>query len=222
MEIINKAQQEILKVFGGISDSEYFYLTGGTALSYFYLKHRRSNDLDFFTANEELILPVSFQLEEVLKNKEMMNIQRQRGIHSFVELLAKTGEETTIIHLGYDAAFRLEQLREVPEYQGLKVDSLIDIAVNKLLALFGRASLRDFIDVYFLVKQAKFSPEDLMNKAKLKDPGFDLYWLGVALERINTFKDNSPEMLLLIESVNFKEILIFFNSWRQEISKELL
>jgi predicted nucleotidyltransferase component of viral defense system len=26
-----------------------FFLTGGTALSVFYLHHRRSNDLDFFT-----------------------------------------------------------------------------------------------------------------------------------------------------------------------------
>lgn len=221
MEIINKVQREILKVFGEISDSGHFYLTGGTALSYFYLKHRRSNDLDFFTANEELILPVSFQMEEILKNKGM-NIQRQLGMHSFVELLAKMDEETTIIHLGCDAAFHLEQLREVPEYPGLKVDSLLDIAVNKLLALFGRASLRDFIDVYFLVKQAKFTSENLMAKAKLKDPGFDLYWLGVALERINTFKDNSPEMLLLVEPVNVKEMFDFFNSWRQEISKGLL
>ena len=32
-----------------------------------------------------------------------------------------------------------------------------DIASNKLLALFGRATLRDFVDVYFLTQKKYFS-----------------------------------------------------------------
>lgn len=221
MEIINRVQEEILEGFSKVSDSEHFYLTGGTALSYFYLKHRKSNDLDFFTASEEVIFPFSYHLEETLKSQKM-DIQRQRGIRSFVELLVRKNTETTIIHLACDAAYRLEETKEFPEYPQLKIDSLIDIAANKLLALFGRATLRDFIDVYFLVNKARFGPQELMDKAKLKDPGFDPYWLGVALERINIFKDVSPEMLLLVETINFKELSIFFNQWRDRIAKELL
>lgn len=221
MEIISKVQKEILSIFSKVSDSEHFYLTGGTALACFYLKHRKSNDLDFFTNSQELLLPFSRRLEEMLKTKKM-DIQRQRAFHSFVELLVKREEESTIIHLAEDALFRLEETKEFPEYPGLKIDSLVDIAANKLLALFGRATLRDFIDVYFLVKKAKFTFEDLMDKARIKDPGFDLYWLGVALERINTFKESSPEMLLLVEPVDFKEVLEFFNQWREKVAKELL
>ena len=221
MEIISKVQKEILGIFSKVSDSEHFYLTGGTALACFYLKHRKSNDLDFFTNSQELLLPFSRRLEEMLKTKKM-DIQRQRAFHSFVELLVKREEESTIIHLAEDAPFRLEQTKEFPEYPGLKVDSLVDIAANKLLALFSRATLRDFIDVYFLVKKAKFTSEDLMDKAKIKDPGFDLYWLGVALERINTFKESSPEILLLVEPVDFKELLTFFTQWREKIAKKLL
>jgi hypothetical protein len=92
----------------------------------------------------------------------------------------------------------------------------------ELWALFGRATLRDFVDIYFLVNKTKFLPEGLTGKAKIKDPGFDLYWLGVALERINTFKDDSPEMLLLVERADFKEMSDFFNQWRKKITKELL
>lgn len=221
MEIINRVQRAILGTFTKVLDSEYFYLTGGTALACFYLQHRKSNDLDFFTTNEEIILPFSYRLEDALK-LEKMDIQRQRGIRSFVELLVEKDKETTVIHLACDAAFRLEPVKEFPEYPQLKIDSLIDIAANKLLALFGRATLRDFIDVYFLAKKAKFTPEVLMEKAKKKDPGFDLYWLGVALERINTFQDDSPEMLLLVERIDFKEVLLFFQQWREKIAKELL
>ena len=221
MEIINKVQHQILSQFSLVPDSEEFYLTGGTALSFFYLKHRKSNDLDFFTSNAELIIPFSHRLEKTLKKGEMQT-QRQRRVHSFVEILVNKDEESTIIHLAEDAPFRFNTVREFPIYSKLKVDSLVDIASNKLLALFGRATLRDFIDIYFLVKKTKFTPEELSSRAKEKDPGFDLYWLGVALERINTFKDDSPEMLLLVEAVDFKEVLDFFNQWRERITRELL
>lgn len=221
MEIVNKVQREILGLFANILESEYFYLAGGTALSYFYLKHRKSNGLDFFTATEELIIPFSHRLEETLRNKKMI-IQRQRGMHSFVELLVEKENEKTVIHLACDSAFRLEKIKEFPEYPKLKIDNLVDISANKLLALFGRATLRDFIDAYFLIKKEKFSPEELIQNAKAKDPGFDIYWLGVAFERINTFAKDSPETLLLLEPVGFAELLIFFNAWRKKISKDLL
>lgn len=221
MKIINQSQQEILSLFASVSDSEKFYLTGGTALALFYLKHRQSNDLDFFTNESEIIIPFSHHLEKELKESGMQT-QRRRGMHSFVEILASKNEGSTIIHLAKDSPFRLDAVKEFPEYPKLKIDGLIDIASNKLLALFGRATLRDFIDIYFLVKKTGFTIEELSFKTKEKDPGFDSYWLGVALERINTFKDDAPEMLLLVEPVNFKEMLDFFNQWREQITKKLL
>jgi len=221
LEIINPVQKEILNTFGSILDSEHFYLTGGTALAYFYLRHRKSNDLDLFTANEEIILPFSLRLEEALKSKGM-DIRRLRGIRSFIELMVNKDNEATIIHLACDAAFRIEETRQSEDFPGLKIDSLPDLAANKLLALFGRATLRDFVDVYFLVKEAKFTPQELMAKAAIKDPGFDLYWLGVALERINTFKERSAEMLLLVKPIDFSEASRFFDQWRETIAKELL
>ena len=220
MEILNNLQKDILRLFPGILESGHFYLTGGTALSYFYLKHRRSNDLDFFTSTEELISPFSYRLEQAMKEKGI-NTQRQKGLHSFVELLAEKNNEKTVIHLACDSPFRLKDLEEFPEYPKLKVDNLVDISANKLLALFGRATLRDFIDIYFLVKKKKFSFEELIRNAKAKDSGFDLYWLGVALERINTFNKNSPEMLLMLEPVDFDSLLNFFNQWRKKIAESL-
>ena len=221
MEIINKAQGTILTRFCDIIDSKEFYLTGGTALSLFYLKHRKSNDLDFFTNNPELILPFSYNLEEGLK-KINCATQRQRGLHSFVELMVTKNNDSTIIHLAQDAPYRIEPLKQFPQYPKLNVDSLSDIAANKLLALFGRAALRDFIDVYFLINKKYVDFQEMVSNAKQKDPGFDLYWLGVALERINTFKDGSSEMLLLLEKVDYNQMLSFFNQWREKITKELM
>ena len=221
LEIINKIQEAILSQLADTLDSKEFYLTGGTALSLFYLKHRRSNDLDFFTNNPELILPFSYNLEEDLKKSGFKPI-RQRGLHSFVEIIVKKDGESTIIHLAQDTPFRLEAVKQFPEYPKLNVDSLVDVATNKLLALFGRATLRDFIDIYFLINKKHFSVEELVLNSKKKDPGFDLYWLGVALERISTFQDDSSEMLLLLEPVDFREMLTFFSEWREKITRGLL
>ena len=57
MEILTNLEKKILNLFSSLSDKDVFYLTGGTALSAFFLKHRKSHDLDFFTNVEELILP---------------------------------------------------------------------------------------------------------------------------------------------------------------------
>jgi len=52
-EILTKKQLEILDKIGGNENiCRDFYLTGGTALAEFYLQHRLSEDLDFFSENE--------------------------------------------------------------------------------------------------------------------------------------------------------------------------
>lgn len=219
MEILTNLQKKILILFSELPDKEAFCLTGGTALSAFFLKHRRSHDLDFFTNNEELILPFSQKLEVSLKKKGF-KVQRLRGFHSFVELSVNSPEESTIIHFALDSPFRFEQPSDSKEISGLKIDSLIDIATNKLLALLGRAALRDFIDVYFLVKE-RFSKNELIKKAGQKDPGFDLYWLGIATERISDFSDDTPDMHLLTRPCTMSELKEFFNIWRKEILKEI-
>ena len=73
-----------------------------------------------------------------------------------------------------------------------------------------------------MIKKKHFNTEELISSAKKKDPGFDLYWLGVALERINTSKDDSAEMLLLLERLDFNDMVIFFNQWREKIARELI
>ncbi|MCX5885418.1 MAG: nucleotidyl transferase AbiEii/AbiGii toxin family protein [Proteobacteria bacterium] len=219
MEILTSLQNRILTLFSSLPDSEAFYLTGGTALSAFFLKHRRSNDLDFFTSVENLIDPFSRRLASTLE-EEKFKVDRARGFHSFVELSVGSGTDSTIIHITLDSPFRFEEPSQVTAISGAKVDSLIDIATNKLLSLFSRAALRDFIDLFFLVKE-HFTKEELIEKAAMKDPGFDLYWLGVAIGRIDTYPDNSPDMHLLIRPCSMQELRKFFSKWREEIRREI-
>jgi predicted nucleotidyltransferase component of viral defense system len=220
LKILTSLQRKILILFSNLPDKEAFYLTGGTALSALFIKHRISHDLDFFTNVEELILPFSQKLEASLKNDNLI-VERLRGFHSFVELSVSSSEDSTIIHIALDSPFRFEQPFESTEIPGIKIDSLIDIASNKLLAFFGRATLRDFIDVYFLAKEY-FDKNKLVEKAAQKDLGFDLYWLGVAMERINDYPDDSPDMHLLTRPCTMRELKEFYSIWRKEIRKAIM
>jgi len=51
--ILTKKQQQLLQLFFTESYIEQqFYLSGGTALAEYYLHHRLSEDLDFFSYHE--------------------------------------------------------------------------------------------------------------------------------------------------------------------------
>lgn len=217
MNILTNIQQNLLREISQVRDSRQFYLTGGTALARFYLGHRCSEDLDFFTGFPDIITPFSVNLEKHL-NEKGYRVKRLRGVSSFIELEVISGQEGVLVHLAQDAAFRLQPLKSFEECPGLNIDSLEDIAANKLLALFGRAMLRDFIDVYFLVNKGGFSKKKLTDSAAKKDPGFDLYWLGVALERVRSFDQKAVDMLLLIEKIDFSDIRDFFTGWLKEIA----
>ena len=67
--LLTALQKEFLSVFSGLSDQAQFYLTGGTALAEYYLGHRLSIDLDFFTGVDNLILPTSYQIENACRKK---------------------------------------------------------------------------------------------------------------------------------------------------------
>lgn len=128
---------------------ERFYLTGGTALAACYLNHRESEDIDLFTDkpfDETVIMAAMGRITDSLRVKST---------------LAKIHER-----LRYDLAFPKNQLLKVDfvfydfkhiepvnSLDRLSIDSIGDIAVNKLLALSQRTASKDFVDLYFLLKR---------------------------------------------------------------------
>ncbi len=81
-----------------------------------------------------------------------------------------------------------------------------DLSVDKLLAYYGRAEPRDAVDLHFILQR---EPADtLLALAARKDPGFDLYWFAVALNRAATFPDEVErwpvEMLVPFDALALK------------------
>jgi len=78
------AQQEVL---GDISKIEViaknFFLTGGTALSVFYLQHRVSDDLDFFSIEFKKLDSIDIILKRIFK-RELTLIQSSPDFLSYL------------------------------------------------------------------------------------------------------------------------------------------
>jgi len=135
-------QKNLLVELGKIRDVSFFYLTGGTALAEFYLAHRRSYDMDFFTTEEDLIIPFSTTIEEkLLRQGYTLNIIRR--FESFLELEVNKGGESVQLHFAYDSPFRFEE-PQLSEF-GVKVNDYKDLIADKLLTFFGRWKHRDAI-----------------------------------------------------------------------------
>lgn len=66
-----------------------------------------------------------------------------------------------------------------------------DAVANKVCALFGRAEVRDYVDVDAILASGRYSEDELLTLAADHDPGFDRQWFAEALAAI----DRLPEGL---------------------------
>jgi predicted nucleotidyltransferase component of viral defense system len=180
--LITTIQKAFLALFSKLPDQEHFYLTGGTALAEYYLGHRLSFDLDFFTSEEQLILPLSYQIEK-LSSRTGLQINVIRRFSTFVEFVVNQNGDSLRVDLGLDSPFRF--LPPVLSSEGVFVNSYEDLCVDKLLAYYGRAEPRDAVDLHFVLQDKPL--EELMEQAAEKDSGFDLYWFAVALNQSADF-----------------------------------
>lgn len=139
-----------------------FYFTGGTALGLLYLHHRYSEDLDFFSQKELDNQIVLTSMELLSKKCQFTFSSRFVEVVYIFNLIFKNQRELKL-DFGY---YPYQQIEAGTTYKNLQVDSLTDIAVNKLLTISQRSDVKDFVDLYFLLR--KFSLWDLIDGVKVK------------------------------------------------------
>jgi len=164
--ILSVNQQKLLKIIGNNKNiCQYFYLTGGTALAEFYLHHRLSEDLDFFSEEEIDSQVVFVFLKSIRKIAGIKKIDAQQSFNRNLFFLHLQDGDIIKTEFTYFPFLRIEKKNKIGD---LFVDSLLDIAVNKVFTIYQKPRSRDFIDLYLIIQTKKFNIIDLIKKAKIK------------------------------------------------------
>lgn len=205
-KILTKEQEDFLDL---VSHEPYllkrFYFTGGTVLTVFYLQHRMSEDLDLFSEQEIHLSSIRSFIKKV-QNKlkiEKVDYTNFLGLHSF-QLFFANG---AILKVDFNF-YPFPRVERGIKYKGIEVDSAYDIAVNKIHTIAMKPRARDFIDVYFLVREKKYIIQDLLMQAKAKfDWHIDAIQLGSRFFQASEAADY-PRMLKPIDHKEWQDFFV--------------
>lgn len=171
-----------------------FALTGGAALAAVYLGHRTTRDLDLFFHETEPLGRIPDRAVASLRAAGFESTIEER-FETFCRVLARRAEETVVVDLVADPVDTIEGPMEVT-IGGARVlvDTLREIAANKLWALVGRSELRDLLDLESMLG-AEIDLSMALNDAAAKDGGFSPLVLGWSLQRFPLAKVGRAEGL---------------------------
>lgn len=207
--IFDKERFELLKTISeNISISDY-YMIGGTALS-LQLKLRESFDFDF-------CVPVEFNnellLEELKKIGEIEVQQNQRGTCDVI----LNGVQVSFFYFPNKLIEELVEPKDIPK---LKIASVLDIAVMKLVAIGGRGAKKDFFDLYNIIKKCNISINELV-KGLIKKYGKDINYVNIIMG-LSYFEDAENEILpKTFAEYNWGDIKKFFINIQDEFQEQL-
>lgn len=142
-----------------------FYLTEGTALGRFYLNHRFSDDLDFFTnANAQYTNSIT-ELNRKIKGQFEVNMQQSLFADDFTRFFIPEDDHFLKIELVNDIEYYAG--KPTPYKYGF-IDTPLNILSNKLTALVGRDEPKDIFDIIHISTNYSFNWMDVFYHAKQK------------------------------------------------------
>jgi len=150
-EIFSKNQTELLPYIKKFQKS--FFMVGGTAIA-LHLGHRRSIDFDLFTSTR--------LVKHRIKNKLLEIPYPQVPLFEDFDQLHLSIHDVKVTFFSFP----------YPIEHGVKVDSFISIptlmtlASMKAFALGGRAKWKDYVDLYYILRD-HYTIEDICIEAKV-------------------------------------------------------
>jgi hypothetical protein len=151
-EILNKNQQDLLPLIEFFKRK--YYLVGGTAIA-LHIGHRMSIDFDMFTDKSFSPQDVLKRIDAFSKGLKFRIIYRETGqLHLYLNEV-----KLTFYHYPYSIPTSTKYLKEA------KIPDLIVLAAMKAFALGGRNKWKDYVDLYFLLRDY-FSFDEIASKAE--------------------------------------------------------
>ncbi|MBI3332694.1 MAG: nucleotidyl transferase AbiEii/AbiGii toxin family protein [Candidatus Omnitrophica bacterium] len=207
-EILTPLHRQVLDtLFSEAEFARIFYLTGGTALAAFYLHHRHSDDLGFFTngAESDFLWPMLQKLSPSLG----------------FSVETRTPQ---FIRIKFGGDLKVDFVRDIPFRVGIPVrhgiwlvDSLENMILNKIGAIQGRLDVKDYVDLYFLLKDRPTDILKLLEEAKQKDSSIEPFLWSRLIGDVETF-GVLPRMILPLE---LNDLVDFYKGLRKLILASL-
>lgn len=218
-KILTPFQKEFLKVFGESKLKNFFIWSGGTALSFYYLQHRLSEDLDFLSQE---LLPGDYFISEFLEITKKMNIEKieeRKQFNRHIFWIAKKKEVLKTEFVFYPFPF-IDRPKKIKKFK-IKIDSLKDILTNKTHALYERVEPKDVFDIYCILKEKKISFLQIFKWVKKKfgveiDP---VFFSAKCFEAASQLKDLRP-IILKKDLFSLQEIQKFFQASAEKYLKK--
>jgi hypothetical protein len=148
-----------------------FFLTGGTALAVFFLGHRVSEDLELFTVQDPETAGIPDLVFWITRRWPGRSSAGRRGPG-----FAAVDIQGVKVDLVSDPLSETMPRRRFTFETGrsLAVDSIANIASNKLAAIVSRVEAKDFVDLYFIRRAfPDLEWTDLLAAARRKEALFD-------------------------------------------------
>lgn len=175
---------------------ETFYLSGGTALSSWYLHHRESYDLDLFS-----LAPFDYGTirQWFRQNQTPIGYKYSTFDEDFGSLAVNLRyPNDTFLKIDFNHYAKTKLSPEIM-WHGLKIDSLYDITVNKVDTIATRPRTRDYVDLYFILTANSWPIQNLVNDAAIK--------FSEKIDQVNLAKN----FLKVSEYTDFPKMLVPFD-----------
>ena len=135
-------REDTKKLLDSLNINSQFYLAGGTGLA-LQLGHRQSEDLDFFSERD---FDVN-ELESYLRDNHNLENAQVIGNHTLIGIC----DNVKISFM----KFNYPLLEGFIDYSNLHIASIEDITAMKLNAIARRNTKKDFVDLYYIIKNEK-------------------------------------------------------------------
>ncbi|MCD4694007.1 nucleotidyl transferase AbiEii/AbiGii toxin family protein [bacterium] len=202
-DILDKKRKEVLPLLGKFKKE--FYLAGGTSLA-LQLGHRDSIDFDFFKFENLNTKKLFEEIKKVFKNYKITKIQEEENT---LTILINKNIKVSFF------SYKYPLLKKLIKGEYLTLASIEDIASMKLSAIISRATNKDYIDMYFILKKIKL--EKILKLAQKKFPEIDQ---NLILKSLVYFKDVNIEPIIFKHNkeINFEKIKKYLIKEVREIS----
>ena len=207
--IIDENRYKLLENITNTISIQNYYMIGGTALS-LQLGLRESYDFDFCIPkdfNNELLL------EELQKLGQTEVRQNQKGTLDVI----LNDVQVSFFYYPNSVIKEFVNPKEMPK---LKLASILDIAVMKVVAISGRGAKKDFFDLYNILNKSNITIDELA-KGLLQKYGTNINFANIIMG-LSYFEDAEQEILpKTFVEYNWEEIKKFFINFQTDFYKQL-